>query len=663
MAETIRLYIHKGEVLVSVISESVFRYTQKMLESSAGCKEFCQEYPGMKELAEFIGRREGGELYNSKSARESAWKRIVEEVGQSGGSERWYRYKEDERDFELIPEGIPKDYQERELPVPEVLRPEGVKPIKFAKRWISENIDFDIFVYGRCDTCKDEVIGRKIGDTCYCESGHKMGRIEYEGTRDGALRHAYQKNSGRKDDGIDRLHTACDRYLYDIGRSFKATWYDCLELHKLIYSRYEWERIFTYHDGQFGFNDYYLSYLKLFEKDREHCAIYEDSNRNVQEYTRDSLSVSAAFYRYLIKNGLIPSDSPIKWMVYGKVVEIKNTCELAEKIADPSEQEYLEIFDDFNCRHFFRRPDGGIYKPSQKSLMVYEWTGRFVMFPRGQTPVDMGKDMLAHLTDHDGRISQRFEFLTGSIMADRDFRMRIESDWNISFGQLIMEEDDDGYDVLCFLDFMMSPKKVMRYKSLSIPDGSDGIRAITTIIIDAYLKRDSESLERYSELKALAHHKELCSALNTLRNTTVTCKNGRGGIIERFTDILAYIDGNCSSDKGGIPNLRMYLIFAVASSEGTRIPVFFRGKSGTIGELVRYAVASGTISNFIQDPDMRSTMDFIIRLGNDTGYDGLRKKSLDKFEEIYSKVSEFDKSFDNLLRSVSGMNAERGRRS
>ena len=405
----------------------------------------------------------------------------------------------------------------------------------------------------------------------------------------------------------------------------------------------------------------------MFENDDEHSDIYEDRNRTIQTLNRDSLSVPAAFNRYLREKGLIPEGSPLKWIVSGEVVEIGGTRGYAEMIADPScpnRSEYLAIFDDYNCKNYFERPDGGRYKKNQKSLLVYEWTGRFMMFREDRPPLDLGYDLLSHLTDCDEMVSARHEFLMRSVLQDTEFTKRIESDTGADLMDLIMEEDEDGYDMLCCLDYLLSSKKELRYKSLTITDNEKGIRYITRIVADAYAKRDGKSLRRYEELKDLAHHTELCTVLPYLKNATISCVSRKGETVGEIHDILGYIDRNTRWDRDGTPGIDFYLICAISlGGNGMSIPLVFNNHSGTLKELVRDVVKDGDIDGFLRDIHIRRALDFIINLNNDSGFEGFRKESSDKFNEIYSKIAETNENIDRLLQEApSRRNNERNSR-
>lgn len=430
---------------------------------------------------------------------------------------------------------------------------------------------------------------------------------------------------------------------------------ECKLLHSVLYNDFACEFVFEVKgDGNIGFTDSYLKYLKSLYDNNIRKDLYQAYRRvqnEINAQTNSIKSIERAFYWYINKYDL-NEDEALVWRV-DKVYKFNTVDKYVESfiVAGMEEKLHLiQLFNDLTCDEnnlFYGYNSNDV---SEISRLIYEVSNQFI-YVSGDTIVDFGTDFIGQLHLQDTLVSTRNIFLE-SIIRNYKFWDKIKNAFDSS-DRGYKSSDETYYDRLCFYQFAITGKRILKFKNISITNSQPGFVAIKEIIRDAYSIADESSIKQFRTLVELAKNQNLCEKLDKLSPVaeTISFNSNRGQESITFETLRQKLILSTKET----PSIELYLICSdLTGDEHKRLRVRFDGRLNTF---------SGHLRNILEKAQGKSLIDAIKRFYNDTEISFfirfvLNRKSLGGIDEFNRK---HDEGFNKLFAAISELTSKYGK--
>lgn len=432
---------------------------------------------------------------------------------------------------------------------------------------------------------------------------------------------------------------------------------ECKSLHRVLYNAFACELVFEVKgDGNIGFTDSYLKYLKSLSDNNIRKDLYRAVRKVQNEINAQANSIKSierAFYWY-INNYDLNENQSLVWRVDAKVYKFKTIDKYVQSFIAAGTEERLQLmqlFNDLTCGEnnlFYGYNSNDV---GEISRLIYEVSKQFI-YVSDDTIVDFGTDFIEQLHLLDTLVSARNIFLE-SIIRNYKFWDKIKNAFDVSdLGY--KSSDETYYDRLCFYQFAITGKRVLRYKNLSIKNSQTGFSAIKTIIRNAYLIGDESSIKQFRELVELANNQNLCERLEKLSPVTETITFNSDRTQESIT--FETLRQKLVLSTKGMPSIELYLICSdLTGDEHKKIMVRFDGRMNTFSGHLRHILESeqgksliDTIKRFYNDADISFFVKFILNRKSAGGVNTFNSEHGEGFNKLISTISELTSRYSKL---------------
>ncbi len=444
---------------------------------------------------------------------------------------------------------------------------------------------------------------------------------------------------------------------------------ECKSLHRVLYSNFACELVFEIKgDGNIGFTDSYLKYLKSLSDNNIREDLYRAVRKVQNEINAQANSIKSverAFYWY-INNYDLNEDQSLVWRVDAKIYKFKTIEKYVQSFIAAGIEEksqLMRLFNDLTCGEnnlFYGYNSNDV---SEISRLIYDVSNQFI-YVSGDTIVDFGTDFIEQLHLVDTLVPARNIFLE-SIIRNYKFWDKIKNAFDVSdLGY--KSNDETYYDRLCFYQFAITGKRVLRYKNLSIKNSQTGFSAIKAIIRDAYLIGDESSIKQFRVLVELVNNQNLCERLEKLPPVTETITFNSDRSQESIT--FETLRQKLVLSTKEIPSIELYLICSdLTGDEHKKIRVRFDGRMNTFSGHLRHILESeqgksliDAFKRFYNDTDISFFIKFVINRKSAGGIDTFNSEHGEGFNKLISTIAELSSRYSKLRNEA--LNAEmRGR--
>lgn len=410
--------------------------------------------------------------------------------------------------------------------------------------------------------CGQIEFGRLINGKATCtKCGHAIALTDNNVSKffgENALMRAAQSVNEKKAKKSDEQQNASPAYLPK-ARSFyynKTTYGINLPefkaLHEVLFSDCAIDKVFVTDDkGTISFSPDYDNYLRIICEKGVDTKLYKSKVRIIREINSASNALygaMAGFYWYFNEFGLTKSSS-LHWRVGDALFAFKSPQDYVSALcsADAKKrQAIISLFNEQTCQYFFKNYE---YSIIELSHLIYDTTGKFVYIAENNdTFIDFDSNFINHLSDFDDKIAARNDFIE-AIHDDRIFWDKIKGSMD-DYDGYFSTADETYYDRLCFYQFAIQGKSIVKYKSLQIRDSKEGIEYIKSVVTSAYLRRDNNTQMRFRDLTQMLLKTALFNSM--IIGTEGVVKSGQIGsipFIERLTELV--------SETNNTPSLRI----------------------------------------------------------------------------------------------------------
>ena len=440
---------------------------------------------------------------------------------------------------------------------------------------------------------------------------------------------------------------------------------ECKLLHKVLYNDFACEAVFEIKDDDtIDFTDNYLRYLKSLFDNNIRKDLYKAVGRihnEINSQVNSINSVEGAFYWY-INNYDLNEENALVWRVDDRKYKFTALEEFVRAFINCNNDEKLRLkclFNDLTSQENNLFYGYNSNEASELSRLIYETTKQFIFISDGDI-VDFGDDFIGQLHLQDRLVSARNLFLE-SIRQNFKFWDQIKNSFDIS-DTYFKGSDETYYDRLCFYQFAITGKKVLRYKTLSIQNSQSGFGQIKSIIRDAYLINDDQSIRQFSSLVELAKNQALCERLDKISPVTETISFST----ERSQESITF--DSLRRKLKGSPSLELYLMCSDLTGEGhKKIKIRFDNSMKTFSGHLKSILENESgkslidaIKRFYNDADIKFLINFVLNRKSSGGNDRFNQEHDEGFRKVIASISELESRYSKIRTDT--MNSEmRGR--
>lgn len=527
--------------------------------------------------------------------------------------------------------------------------------IKFIQDHQSES-GKDIYIAFECSECGQIEFGRLINGKATCtKCGHAIALTDSNVSKfvgENALMRAAQSVNEKKAKKSDEQQNASPAYLPK-ARSFyynKTTYGINLPefkaLHEVLFSDCAIDKVFVTDDnGTISFSPDYDNYLRIICEKGVDTKLYKSKVRIIREINSASNALygaMAGFYWYFNEFGLTKSSS-LHWRVGDALFAFKSPQDYVSALcsADAKKrQAIISLFNEQTCQYFFKNYE---YSIIELSHLIYDTTGRFVYIAENNdTFIDFDSNFINHLSDFDDKIAARNDFIE-AIHGDRIFWDKIKGSMD-DYDGYFSTADETYYDRLCFYQFAIQGKLIVKYKSLQIRDSKEGIEYIKSVVTSAYLRRDNNTQMRFRDLTQMLLKTALFNSM--IIGTEGVVKSGQIGsipFIERLTELV--------SETNNTPTIDAYLFCLNTINKRTKIE--YNGNVDTLLNLAHAQIKAekgdGIYVKFILDESINTVIKSI--LGE--SYENIQSESATFLDKVNSEIKKLQVEFDKKIEQFS----------
>lgn len=463
-----------------------------------------------------------------------------------------------------------------------------------------------------------------------------------------------EEKKKRRDQVVDARIEGLYPLTYQ-GIVYRFSYPECESLHKALYDNFACEVVFELKDdGTIDFTDKYLRYLNSLNVNN----ILEDLFKavgsirkiiNSREYS--IRTVERAFYWYINNYGF-NKEHGLVLKVDNQVYKFATIDEYARTFVNSKKEIMLQLKKLFNNltsqkNNIFDGYDSNI--ESELSRLVYEKTKEYV-FISDSDIVKFGKRFIQNLHEHDELIYSRNLFME-SIRLNDKFWTQIKNCFD-DFESPFISHDENCYDRLCFYQFAITGKKVLKYKTLVIDNSKNGLEQIKSIIRKSYLNPSSS---QFKELVELVNNQSLCERLDKISAVEQTITFG-----ERSRESITF--DSLRKQLTGKVSIEFYLMCSDLTEDGhKKIKIRFGddGKHTFSGQLWKILMNKrgksliDTINRFYNDPDIKTFIDLVLKRKISGGSEEFNRVHDKEFEMLKASISEYTKVYEeNLTKTI-----------
>lgn len=428
---------------------------------------------------------------------------------------------------------------------------------------------------------------------------------------------------------------------------------ECKLLHKVLYDGFACEVVFVVKDdGTIDFTDNYLRYLKSLSDNNIRRDLYKAVGRiqkEINSQTNSIKTVERAFYWY-INNYELNDENALVAKVDNQIYKFKTLDEYVRAFIHGSNDEKLRfkrLFNDLTSQEnnlFYGYNPNDV---SELSRLVYEKTKQFI-FISDSGVVEFGDDFIEQLHLQDKLFNARNLFLE-SIKQNYKFWDQIKNSLDVS-DTYFRGSDETYYDRLCFYQFAITGKKVLKYKTLSIQNSQAGFGQIKSIIRDAYLINDDQSIKQFNSLVELAKNQALCEKLDKISPVTETITFST----ERSQESITF--DSLRRKLKGSPSLELYLMCSDLTGDGhKKIEIRFDNSmktfSGHLDSILENKSGKSlidTIKRFYSDADIKFFINFVLNRKSSGGSDRFNQEHNEGFNKLIASILELESRYSKM---------------
>lgn len=464
-------------------------------------------------------------------------------------------------------------------------------------------------------------------------------------------RYLQEKNSRSSQQGNNPPEGLCP-FTYQ-GVVYRFSLPECKLLHKVIYDSFACEVVFEVKDDNtIGFTDNYLRYLKSLSDNNIRKDLYKAVGRIKNEINSQGNSIKSierAFYWY-INNYDLNEENALVLKVDDRIYKFTALDDFVRAFINGSNDEKLRLkclFNDLTSQENNLFYGYNSNDASELSRLVYETTKQFV-FISDDGIVEFGDDFIEQLHLQDKLVNVRNLFLE-SIKQNYKFWDQIKNSFDVS-DAYFKGSDETYYDRLCFCQFAITGKKVLKYKTLSIQNSQSGFGQIKSIIRDAYLINDDQSIKQFNALVELAKNQALCERLDKLSPVTETISFST----ERSQESITF--DSLRRKLRGSPSLELYLMCSDLTGDGhKKIKIRFDSSMKTFSGHLRSILdnESGkllidTIKRFYNDTDIKFFINFVLNRKISGGSERFNQEHEEGFNKLIALISELESRYSKM---------------
>ena len=436
-------------------------------------------------------------------------------------------------------------------------------------------------------------------------------------------------------------------------------------LHKSLYDNFACDAILEFKDKEnIGFKDSYLKYLKCLYNNNVRKDLYENAKRKITNEINSTFNsintIEKAFYWYF-NNYDLNKNHILIWRLGSHLYKFETLEDYVNTFLSAEQNEKLNLLQLFNEltsqeNNLFYGYDPS--KSSEISRLIYEISHRFIYISNNNI-IDFGKDFLNQLHLQDEMIPTRNIFIE-SIMDNYKFKEQIHAS---DIGSYYGGSDETYYDRLCYYEFALSGRRLLKYKSLRIKNSQDGFKTIKNIIINTYLTDSDESRKQFHDLVELSENQDLCASLDLLSPVSIRFDFGTTAEEINFETLREEL----SKTTNDIPSIALYLkCIDLTANWAKKIKVRFKNRINTFNDHLKYILDTTkqgkplmeAINAFYNDSDINYLIKFAV---NPSGLDDteFNNNCGDKFNKIIKTIEELQSKFkkqrnEALKRDKSG---------
>ena len=524
--------------------------------------------------------------------------------------------------------------------------------IKFIQQHQSEN-GKDVYIAFECASCGNIGYGRMIAGKTKCNrcgqaitlNDQNVSKFAGENALFRAAQSASEKRSRQQNESQTENVNVLPktRAFYYNKISYGISLPEFKALHEMLYSDCAVEKVFVIEEsGNIIFNPAYESYLRILSEKGINSKPYKSRQKiltHINSASNGLCGAMAGFYWYFNEYELTQS-SALKWRTDKALYSFKSAQEYITTLCAEdnavNKENLISLFNEQTCQYFFKGYD---FSFIELSHLIFDITNTFIFITDdGKGLQDFGRDFISHLSDFDDKIGGRNEFIE-AIRADIPFWDKIKGRMDDMDGYWCESGDGTYYDRLCYYQFAIQGKTIMKYKSLQIKDTEAGIEYIKSIITSAYIRRDGVTQSNFFNLIQMLYKTELFNSM-VIGN-------------ERFAKVgsIPFIKGLMRvvnvSDR--IPTIEAYLFCLNSINKRTKIEY-----GGKVDTLLNHAYAqinsdsgTGAYLNFV----LSDSVSYFIKTLLEDQYDSIKTESENYFNNIISELNQKQKDFNvNLER-------------
>lgn len=436
---------------------------------------------------------------------------------------------------------------------------------------------------------------------------------------------------------------------------------ECKLLHKVLYDSFACEVVFEVKDdGTIDFTDNYLRYLKSLSDNNIRKDLYKAVGRIQKEINsqfNSIKSVERAFYWY-VNNYDLNDEHALVFKVDNRIYKFTALEEFVCAFINGSDDEKLRLkclFNDLTSQENNLFYGYNSNDACELSRLIYETTKQFI-FISDEEIVDFGEDFIKQLHLQDKLVSTRNLFIE-SIKQNSKFWDQIKNSFDVS-DIYFAGSDETYYDRLCFYQFAITGKKVLKYKTLSIQNSQSGFGQIKSIIIDAYAIGDEQSIRQFNALVELAKNQALCERLDMISPVTETITFS----MERSQENITF--DSLRRKLKGRPSLELYLMCSDLTGDGhKRIKIRFDNSMNTFSGHLKNILANesgksliDTVKRFYNDADVIFFIDFVLNRKSSGGSGRFNQEHDEGFKKIIASISKLESDYRKIRTET--MNSE-----
>lgn len=449
------------------------------------------------------------------------------------------------------------------------------------------------------------------------------------------------------------------------GVVYRCSLPECKLLHKVLYNDFACEVVFEVKDdGTIDFTENYLRYLKSLSDNNIRKDLYKAVGRiqkEINSQVNSIKSVEKAFYWY-INNYDLNEENALVLKVDDRIYKFTTLDEFVRAFINGSNDEKLRLkclFNDLTSQENNLFYGYNSNDASELSRLIYEATKQFI-FISDSGIVEFGDDFIEQLHLQDKLINTRNLFLE-SIRQNYKFWDQIKNSFDIS-DTYFRGSDESYYDRLCFYQFAITGKKVLRYKTLSIQNSQSGFGQIKSIIRDAYSINDDQSMKQFNALVELAKNQALCERLDKISPVTETITFSA----ERSQESITF--DSLRSKLKGSPSLELYLMCSDLTGDGhKKIKIRFDNSMKTFSSHLRNILENESgkslidaIKRFYNDSDIKFFINYVLNRKSSGGSDRFNQEHNEGFNKLIASIAELENRYSKMRTET--MNSEmRGR--